>query len=130
MAREIARVQDRIKSARVGAVIATSGTAAALVGVASHLMRAEKRRSATYASREMIRRIAKLVTRQTLEQRQKVPGLVRGGLRFFVLARSCIRNYLSAAISQGFAIRRSACATASWARWRQNTIAAPDRAER
>ena len=75
MAREIARVQDRIKSARVGAVIATSGTAAALVGVASHLTRAEKRRSATYASREMIRRIAKLVTRQTLEQRQKVPGI-------------------------------------------------------
>src|SRR5208282_4539497 len=34
VAREITRIQDRIKSARVGAVIATSGTAAALVGVA------------------------------------------------------------------------------------------------
>ncbi len=45
VAREITRIQDRIKSARVSAVIATSGTAAALVGAL------------------------------TLEQRQKVPGI-------------------------------------------------------
>jgi exopolyphosphatase/guanosine-5'-triphosphate,3'-diphosphate pyrophosphatase len=37
VAREMTRIQDRIKSARVGAVIATSGTAAALAGVAGHL---------------------------------------------------------------------------------------------
>src|SRR5580698_10487095 len=70
VAREVTRIQDRIKSARVGAVIATSGTAAALVGVASHLARARKRRpatSATYASRDTIRRIAKQITRLTLE---------------------------------------------------------------
>jgi exopolyphosphatase/guanosine-5'-triphosphate,3'-diphosphate pyrophosphatase len=78
VAREVTRIQDRIKSARVGAVIATSGTAAALVGVASHLARERKRRpatSATYASRDTIRRIAKQITRLTLEQRQKVPGI-------------------------------------------------------
>src|SRR5208337_1509751 len=55
VAREIARIQDRIKSARVGAVIATSGTAAALVGVAGHLSRPRKSRPANYATREMIR---------------------------------------------------------------------------
>src|SRR5277367_131653 len=71
VAREIARVQDRIKSARVGAVIATSGTAAALVGVASHLARPRKR-AANYVTREMLRRIAKLITRLTLDQRRKV----------------------------------------------------------
>src|SRR5258707_14296334 len=75
VARAITRIQDRIKSARVGAVIATSGTAAALVGAASHLARPRKSRPATYATREMIHRIAKELTRLTLEQRQKVPGI-------------------------------------------------------
>ncbi|MGC9987412.1 MAG: Ppx/GppA phosphatase family protein [Terriglobales bacterium] len=73
VAREIARVQDRVRRARVGAVIATSGTAAALAGVASHL--AGKGRTATYAPRETIRRIAKQLSRQSLEQRAKVPGI-------------------------------------------------------
>ncbi len=72
VAREIGRIQNRIKAARVGAVIATSGTAAALVGVASHLRRS---RPATYVTREMIRRIAKQIARMTLEQRRKVPGI-------------------------------------------------------
>ena len=75
VAREGTRIQDRIRAARVGAVIATSGTAAALVGVASHLARPRKRRPSSYATREMIRRIAKQITRLTLAQRQKVPGI-------------------------------------------------------
>jgi exopolyphosphatase/guanosine-5'-triphosphate,3'-diphosphate pyrophosphatase len=75
VAREITRIQDRIKSARVRAVIATSGTAAALVAVASHLTRPKKRPPAIYATREMMRRIVKQITRLNLEQRQKVPGI-------------------------------------------------------
>jgi exopolyphosphatase / guanosine-5'-triphosphate,3'-diphosphate pyrophosphatase len=80
VAREITRIQDRIKAARVGAVIATSGTAAALVGVAGHLSRPRKRRPANYANRnyitrEMLRRITKQITRLPLEQRSKVPGI-------------------------------------------------------
>ncbi len=75
VAREMARVQDRIKSARVGAVIATSGTAAALAGMANYLSRPRKRTPATYATREMVRRIAKELTKLPLEQRQKVPGI-------------------------------------------------------
>jgi len=75
VAREIARVQARIKAARVGAVIATSGTAAALVNVSSHLARPKRRRPATYATREMIRRIATQISRQPLEQRRKFPGI-------------------------------------------------------
>jgi exopolyphosphatase/guanosine-5'-triphosphate,3'-diphosphate pyrophosphatase len=73
VARELARVQDRIRRAHVGAVIATSGTAAALASVAGRM--AGKGRSATYAPREMIRRIAKQLSRQSLEQRSKVPGI-------------------------------------------------------
>src|ERR1022692_2054937 len=75
VAREITRIQDRIKAARVGSVIATSGTAAALVGMASHLARPRNRRPATYATREMMRRIIKQITKLPLEQRQKVPGI-------------------------------------------------------
>jgi exopolyphosphatase / guanosine-5'-triphosphate,3'-diphosphate pyrophosphatase len=75
VAREITRIQDRVKSARVGAVIATSGTAAALVGIGSHLAGTPKTRPATYVTRETTRRIAKQISRLTLEQRNKVPGI-------------------------------------------------------
>jgi exopolyphosphatase/guanosine-5'-triphosphate,3'-diphosphate pyrophosphatase len=75
VAREITRIQDRVKSARVGAVIATSGTAAALVGIGSHLAGTRKTRPATYVTRETTRRIAKQISRLTLEQRNKVPGI-------------------------------------------------------
>ena len=72
VAREITRIQDRVKAARVGAVIATSGTAAALVGIGSHLAGTRK---TTFVTREMMRRIAKQITRLPLEQRRKVPGI-------------------------------------------------------
>ena len=75
VARGIGRIQDRIRSARVGAVIATSGTAAALVSMASHLAGPKQRRPRNLVTREMMRRIAKQITRMTLEQRQKVPGI-------------------------------------------------------
>ncbi|MFZ3339370.1 MAG: Ppx/GppA phosphatase family protein [Terriglobales bacterium] len=73
--REVGRIQNRIRAARVGMVIATSGTAAALAGIASHLARAKKGRAAMPVTREMMRRIVKQITRMTLEQRQKVPGI-------------------------------------------------------
>src|SRR6202789_4241141 len=75
VAREMTRVQDRIKSARVGAVIATSGTAAALVEAARHMARSGKSHPSSYATREMIRQLAKQITRLPLEQRRKVPGI-------------------------------------------------------
>jgi exopolyphosphatase/guanosine-5'-triphosphate,3'-diphosphate pyrophosphatase len=74
-AREITRIQDRIKAARVGAVIATSGTAAALAGVASHWSRPGKSRPTSYAAHETIRRIAKKIASQSLEERRRVPGI-------------------------------------------------------
>ena len=75
VAREIMRVQDRVKSARVGAVIATSGTAAALASAAGYLARPRKSHTSSYVTREMIRRITNQITRQTLLQRGKVPGI-------------------------------------------------------
>jgi exopolyphosphatase/guanosine-5'-triphosphate,3'-diphosphate pyrophosphatase len=73
--REIGRIQDRIKSARVRAVIATSGTAAALAGVSSHLARLRKQRPSSKVTRDMMRRIVKQLTRLPLEQRHKIPGI-------------------------------------------------------
>ena len=73
--REVGRIQNRIRTARVGTVIATSGTADALAGIASHLARPKKRRASMPVTREMMRRIVKQITRMTLEQRQKVPGI-------------------------------------------------------
>jgi exopolyphosphatase / guanosine-5'-triphosphate,3'-diphosphate pyrophosphatase len=75
VARGIARIQDRIRSARVGTVIATSGTAAALVSMASHLTRPKRRRRGAPVSLEVMRKIVKQITRMTLEQRRKVPGV-------------------------------------------------------
>ncbi len=73
--REMGRIQDRIKSARVRAVIATSGTAAALATVSSHLSRKRKQRSVAKITREMMHRVVKQITRMSLEQRRKVPGI-------------------------------------------------------
>lgn len=83
--REINRVRERIQSARVSSVIATSGTAAALASAASRMAkrRMAKRRMAkprkrtpsTYATCEMISALFKQLSRQTLEQRKKVPGI-------------------------------------------------------
>lgn len=75
VARGIGRIQDRIRSARVGTVIATSGTAAALVSIASHFARPKQRRHGNSVTREMLRAIVKQITRMTLDQRQKVPGI-------------------------------------------------------
>ena len=75
VAREMNRIQERIRSARVRGVIATSGTAAALEGVSEHLARQGKRSPALKVSREMLRRIVKQLTRLPLEQRRKVPGI-------------------------------------------------------
>jgi exopolyphosphatase/guanosine-5'-triphosphate,3'-diphosphate pyrophosphatase len=75
VAREIGRIQGRIRSAHVGAVIATSGTAAALAAVAAHLGRSKNRRGSNSGSRAMMRTIVKRITKLSLEQRRKIPGI-------------------------------------------------------
>ncbi|MGA9558199.1 MAG: Ppx/GppA family phosphatase, partial [Terriglobales bacterium] len=73
--REVGRIQNRIRAARVRTVIATSGTADALAGIAGHLTRTKRRRATMPVTREMMRRIVKQITRMTIEERQKVPGI-------------------------------------------------------
>ncbi len=73
--RGIERIKDRIRSARVSDVIATSGTAAALVSMARHMAGRAKRRAPGTVTRERMRGIVKQLTSMTLEQRRKIPGI-------------------------------------------------------
>src|SRR6476661_2826588 len=72
--REIGRIADRIARSRPKAVIATSGTAAALVAMGHSLYKTKGPRAAA-VSRAQMRRIAKMLSRLNLEQRIKQPGV-------------------------------------------------------
>ncbi len=72
--REVNRVIDRIPTAKVKNVIATSGTAAALAAVASHLRRGASRQRLVVSSAEM-KRIAKRLARLPVAERRKIEGI-------------------------------------------------------
>ncbi len=72
--REIGRIADRIARSRPKTVIATSGTAASLAAVCHGLYKTKGPR-ATAVSRAQMRRIAKMLARLPLEQRNKLPGV-------------------------------------------------------
>jgi exopolyphosphatase / guanosine-5'-triphosphate,3'-diphosphate pyrophosphatase len=72
--REVNRVVDRIAKAKVRSVIATSGTAAALAAVASH-MRSGPNRQRTIVSRAEMARIAKRIARLPVAERRKIQGI-------------------------------------------------------
>lgn len=73
--REVTRVAGLIHASRVKTAIATSGTAAALAAAASHLIGARKARPRETVSRADMQQIARLISRQTLEERRKIQGI-------------------------------------------------------
>jgi exopolyphosphatase / guanosine-5'-triphosphate,3'-diphosphate pyrophosphatase len=75
--REVNRIAPRIVAARVKNVIATSGTAAALAVVASHL-RKNRNRQRSIVSRGEMARIAKRLARISVDERRSIQGI---GLR-------------------------------------------------
>src|SRR5450755_866827 len=72
--REVNRITDRIASAKVKNVIATSGTAAALAAVATHLRHGTGRQRPVVSRAEMSR-IAKRLARLPLAERRKIEGI-------------------------------------------------------
>lgn len=70
--RELGRVAGRISKAGIAAVIATSGTAAALAAVCQAI---SKNRGVSSVTRAQMRRVAKVITRSSVEQRRKMPGI-------------------------------------------------------
>src|SRR3984885_6337173 len=75
--REVNRIAPRLPMAKVTNVIATSGTAAALAAVASHLRRGTSRQRLLVSCAEMTR-IAKRLARLPVAERRKIEGI---GLR-------------------------------------------------
>jgi exopolyphosphatase / guanosine-5'-triphosphate,3'-diphosphate pyrophosphatase len=74
VAREVGRIADRIAAARIKNVIATSGTAAALAAVATHLRRGRNRQRSLVTRAEMAR-IAKRLARLPVAERRKIQGI-------------------------------------------------------
>src|SRR5262249_31815484 len=72
VAREVGRIAARISKARINTVIATSGTAASLAAVCQNL---SKNAGVNSVTRSHMRRIEKVITRSTIEQRRKMPGI-------------------------------------------------------
>jgi exopolyphosphatase/guanosine-5'-triphosphate,3'-diphosphate pyrophosphatase len=72
--KEIGRISGRIVRARPKAVIATSGTAAALAAV-SHGLYKTKGSRASAVSRAQMRRIAKMLARMPIEKRRQLSGV-------------------------------------------------------
>src|SRR5437762_4832773 len=72
--REIGRISGRIVRARPRAVIATSGTAAALAAVCHGLYKTKGPRAST-VSRAQMRRIAKMLARLPIEKRRQLSGV-------------------------------------------------------
>src|SRR5204863_8543391 len=72
--REIGRISDRISRSRPRAVIATSGTAAALAGVSHGLYHGKRARDAG-VPRAQMRRISKMLARLPVEERRKLSGV-------------------------------------------------------
>lgn len=73
MTREVNKVADRIATAKIKNVIATSGTAAALAAVASHSGRGRGTRNVV--SRADMRRIAKRLSKLPIAERRKIEGI-------------------------------------------------------
>jgi exopolyphosphatase/guanosine-5'-triphosphate,3'-diphosphate pyrophosphatase len=71
--REIGRA-ERITKARPKIVIATSGTAEALATACHSLYRTKSQRGMTVTHAQM-RRVAKMLSRLSLEERRKIPGI-------------------------------------------------------
>jgi exopolyphosphatase/guanosine-5'-triphosphate,3'-diphosphate pyrophosphatase len=74
VAREIGRIAERISRSRPKIVIATSGTAEALAAVCHALYRTKSQRSMTVTHAQM-RRIDKMLSRLSLDDRKKVRGI-------------------------------------------------------
>jgi len=74
IAREVTRVAVRIAGARIKNVTATSGTAAALAAVATHMRRSGNRERPVVTKSEMAR-TAKRLARLPLEERRNIEGI-------------------------------------------------------
>src|ERR1022692_2900669 len=99
--REVNRIIDRIATAKVKNVIATSGTAAALVAVASHLRHGASRQRLVVSCAEMTR-IAKRLARLPVAERRKIEGIGPRRAEIIVAGASVYQELLDRLRLKGF----------------------------
>ncbi len=99
--RELGRAVGRILAARPRAVIATSGTAAALAGVAAAL-RKQDNTSGLSATRREVAKIAKLLARKTVQQRNAYPGIGTRRAEIIVAGAMVFARLMERADLRGF----------------------------
>jgi exopolyphosphatase/guanosine-5'-triphosphate,3'-diphosphate pyrophosphatase len=100
--REISRVQQRVIDAKVQAVLATSGTAAALSGLYTERGDGNNASKPVAVPQTAVSKIAKELRRRNLSQRQALPGIgpkraeiiIAGSMVFSELLEMCeLRNF-------------------------------------
>src|SRR5215472_12206289 len=99
--REVNRVVERIGSARVRNVVATSGTAAALAAVASHLRRGRNGQRMLVSRAEMSR-LAKRLSRLPVAERRKIEGIGPRRAEIIVAGAIVYRELLDRLRLKGF----------------------------
>jgi exopolyphosphatase/guanosine-5'-triphosphate,3'-diphosphate pyrophosphatase len=101
IAREIRRITDRITRARPSVVIATSGTAESLAGIAHGLYKTKGARANT-VSRVQMQRIAKLLATLPLAERKKLSGVGPRRAEIVVAGAAVYAEILDKCQLQGF----------------------------
>jgi exopolyphosphatase / guanosine-5'-triphosphate,3'-diphosphate pyrophosphatase len=99
--REIGRISDRIVKIRPGAVIATSGTAAALAAVCHGLYKTKGSRE-NAVSRGQMRQLAKMLSRLGIEDRRKLSGVGPRRAEIIVAGAIVYAELLDCCALQGF----------------------------
>jgi exopolyphosphatase / guanosine-5'-triphosphate,3'-diphosphate pyrophosphatase len=99
--RELNRAAGRIGAARIKNVIATSGTAAALAAVATHLRRGRNRQRSVVSRAEM-NRIAKRLARLPVAERRNIEGIGPRRAEIIVAGAMVYRELLDRFHLKGF----------------------------
>src|ERR1700726_2362436 len=99
--REVNRIIDRIATAKVKTVIATSGTAAALAAVASHLRRRASGQRMMVSRMEMSR-IAQRLSRLPVAERRKIAGIGPRRAEIIVAAATVYQELFDRLRPKGF----------------------------
>ena len=101
VAREVNRIANRIGSARVKNVIATSGTAAALATAAAHLSR-RKTRNRHLVTRVEMARLTKRLARLPVAERREIQGIGPRRAEIIVAGATVYRELLDRLHLTGF----------------------------
>jgi exopolyphosphatase / guanosine-5'-triphosphate,3'-diphosphate pyrophosphatase len=101
IAREVGRIAPRVIHAKPKVVIATSGTAEALATVCHTLYRTKSQRVMTVTHLQM-RKIAKMLTRLTVEDRRKIHGIGLRRAEIIVAGSSAFTELLDRCKLAGF----------------------------